>query len=271
MRFSNAFLKQVQGLSVTLADFAEVNPARWSTQLAWILDNGLWSSERAAFCPGTMVESVEELVETLDLTGKFTVETDFDEMIPLKEGGDKIYVQESNKLEFVELLAQHLMVAAVAPQLSAFTSGLREFISPMFLARWLTPPELGVLIAGPLTIDVAEWRKHTRYGGLEASDDLVSWFWEHLEHDASEEERRAVLRFTTGRANAPPTGFRSLSPRFRLAAAGRDDSFLPVSAFVSASCTNQRQRVTQSLSAAIRLRTLARTSSSCPNIGRNRC
>ena len=231
LRLQACFLKQVQGLPVTLTDFAEVNPARHRTQLSWILDNGLWSKERAEFCDGTRVGNVQELIEMVEITGKFTVETDFDETIELRPGGESIVLTEANKLQFVELLADHLMVACIAPQLGAFTSGLREFLSPRFLATWLNPKEMGVLISGPTEIDVAEWKKHTQYHGeyLEADDSQVKrWFWEYIEEDTDEAEKRQLLRFITGKSGAPPTGFRSLQPRFTVTSTSTGGEFLPV-------------------------------------------
>ena len=231
LRLARAFLKQVQGQAVTLTDFAEANPARHRTQLEFILDNGLWSQERAEFCDGTRVDSVAELVDMLDLTGNFTVETDYEEMIELKPGGKNIKLTESNKLQFVELLAHHLMVRSVALQLKAFVAGLREFVSPAFLATWLSPKEMGVLISGPTEIDVAEWKKHTQYHGeyIEAADSQVKmWFWQYIEQDTDEAEKRQLLRFITGKSGAPPTGFRSMQPRFTVSGTSTGGDFLPV-------------------------------------------
>ena len=66
-------LLQVLGLPVSVSDYREVNAARDRTQLQFLLDNALWSESKGQFVPGSRVDSVAELAEMLDLTGRFTV------------------------------------------------------------------------------------------------------------------------------------------------------------------------------------------------------
>ena len=136
--------------------------------------------------------------------------------------------EDDNKSLFVELLATHLMTGSIQHQLEAFKRGLSEFVSLELLASWISPLDLSDLISGPDLIIVAEWRSSARYsGGITAPSLLSQWFWNWVEN-ASEEERRALLRFATGKGGVPAAGFNSLNPRFTLAATMATTDSLPV-------------------------------------------
>jgi HECT-domain (ubiquitin-transferase) len=76
-----------------------------------------------------------------------------------------------------------------------------------------------VLISGSgHTLDAADMRAHTAYGGGfigGALDPTVKRFWRVLSA-MSYPEKAALLRFVTGCARPPPLGFEALTPQFTI-------------------------------------------------------
>ena len=58
-------------------------------------------------------------------------------------------------------------------------------------------------------IDLADWKLHTEYRGLESNDDLATWFWDFAK-SLSPVDLSALLAFSTGSGRAPAMGFESL-------------------------------------------------------------
>merc|ERR1712216_38051 len=98
-RFSSVFVKHILGVQTTLGDFADLNHSRNRTQLQFVLDNALWDDTSKQFT--FKVDDVQDIKDILCLSGVFTVETDFGEVVELKHGGSNIKVTEENKFEFV--------------------------------------------------------------------------------------------------------------------------------------------------------------------------
>jgi E3 ubiquitin-protein ligase NEDD4 len=227
IRFAPAFLTQILGKKPRLEDYDTVNPWRNRNQLQYILHNGIWSHTNQNF-GSTSVDSVEEVIDVLEMSGNFTVETDF-ETIELKPGGRAEMITDQNKHEFVELLTNYLLVICIERQLAAFCSGLSEYVPVDCLHRWFSAMDLTVLISGPETVNVADWKGHTRYRGqLKSSANQCIWFWEHIE-SVGDVERLKILRFITGKGAVPAGGFKSFEPRCTISEASSvDASYLPV-------------------------------------------
>ena len=81
---------------------------------------------------------------------------------------------------------------------------------PADLLSVFSHQELCTLIAGKQEVDVAEWKRNTRYGGgLSAGSRVVEWFWQ-IVRDFSTEQRNHLLEYATGCAWVPPGGFATL-------------------------------------------------------------
>lgn len=55
---------------------------------------------------------------------------------------------------------------------------------PGHFLREFSPSELELIICGPTTINVNEWKANTKYESpLTASHSIVKWFWEILKEE----------------------------------------------------------------------------------------
>lgn len=157
----------------------------------------------------------------------------------LKENGEEIPVTNTNKREFVELVAKHKMTDSLREQLDAFLSGFNLLI-PHWLISIFTFAELDMLICGMPEIDVSDLRANCSYhGGLTATSQIVKWFWEVL-LEMDKEELANLIQFVTGTSKVPIGGFKNLPgmngiQRFQLHPSGRSDSRLPT----AHTCFNQ--------------------------------
>jgi hypothetical protein len=71
---------------------------------------------------------------------------------------------------------------------------------PESTRQGMQPHDLTTMIVGEDDVDVARWRQLS--SGDYAGDEVVSWFWEHMEA-CSAAERIAVLQWTTGYNRLP--------------------------------------------------------------------
>eukprot|EP00741_Cyanophora_paradoxa_P010176 tig00020510_g9851.t1 len=139
--------------------------------------------------------------------------------VPLRPGGEAEPVTDANKGEYVQLAVEYYIVGRVRQELEALREGLRRVV-PAAAAAALLPGELRAIVEGRAEVDVADWRRHTRYGnGLSADSQEVAWFWEHVEALPAAGRAR-LLAFATGSPRAPPGGFAHL-----VASSGRQEPF----------------------------------------------
>lgn len=151
--------------------------------------------------------------------------------VELVPGGAHIPVTNSNRMQYIHMVADHRLNASIERQTTAFLRGLRDVLP----GAWLTPfsaPELQVLISGSLGgIDADDLRANTQYaGGYFAADRCIKDFWA-IFASFSDKDKAALLKFTTSCERAPPLGFRQLEPRFTIQRIQirRDDDALPSS------------------------------------------
>ena len=128
--------------------------------------------------------------------------------IDLKPNGRNIHVTDENKDEYVRLVCQHRMTAAIQSQIKAYLDGFYELVSPELIALF-TPRELELLISGLPDIDVMDLKANTEYAGWKASDNEIVWFWNIL-FSLSRNEKAAFLQFVTGSSKVPLSGFGEL-------------------------------------------------------------
>jgi ubiquitin-protein ligase E3 C len=134
--------------------------------------------------------------------------------IDLVPGGSSIPVTNSNRLSYIHLLAEYRLGGAIATQNQAFLAGLRDVLP----ANWLTPfsaPELQVLISGAHSgIDISDLKANTIYAnGFSSYDSCISRFWQ-IVSSFSDQDKAALLKFSTSCSRPPPLGFKQLEPKF---------------------------------------------------------
>jgi ubiquitin-protein ligase E3 C len=150
----------------------------------------------------------------------------------LKPNGANIPVTNENRLVYISYVARHRLQVQPFAQTSAFLRGLSTMIQPSWLSMF-NQTELQTLIGGTSSsIDVADLRRSTQYGGVYAIGDdglehvTIQIFWRVME-SFTDEERRAVLKFVTSTPRAPLLGFSTLRPQFSIRDSGSDQTRLP--------------------------------------------
>ncbi|XP_046391174.1 ubiquitin-protein ligase E3B [Ischnura elegans] len=166
----------------------------------------------------TFIKHHEGDVSELDLT--FSVDEDCMGQIVTHElvpGGKAILVTNENKINYIHLMAHFRMHTQIKDQTAAFIRGFRSIINPDWLALFSTP-ELQRLISGDnAPLDLRDLRKHTQYyGGFHDSHRVISWLWDILEKDFTDEERSLFLKFVTSCSKPPLLGFAHLEPPFSI-------------------------------------------------------
>lgn len=143
----------------------------------------------------------------------------------LKEGGDKILVNQQNKKEFVDLYTDFLLNKSVEKQLSAFRRGFLLVTGDSPLHVIFRPEEVELLVCGSKNFDFNALEESTEYdGGYTASTQIIRHFWE-LVHEFSQEQKRKLLQFATGSDRVPVGGLSKL--KLVIARHGPDSDRLP--------------------------------------------
>ncbi|KAJ8931387.1 hypothetical protein NQ314_015705 [Rhamnusium bicolor] len=167
--FTLPFYKQLLNKPITLQDIEGVDP-ELHRSLTWMLENN--------------IDGV------LDTT--FSVENNSFGVIKvheLKPGGATITVTEDNKREYVKLYVNYRFMRGIEQQFLA----LQKDLPNLFLR----------------SIDIADWRSHTRLKHCTPETPVVQWFWQAVE-SYSEEMRARLLQFVTGSSRVPLQGFKAL-------------------------------------------------------------
>lgn len=186
--FTLPFYKQLLNKPITLQDIEGVDP-ELHRSLTWMLENN--------------IDGV------LDTT--FSVENNSFGIIKvheLKPGGSSIAVTEDNKREYVKLYVNYRFMRGIEQQFLALQKGFTELIPPASL-RPFDERELELVISGIGSIDISDWRSHTRLKHCAPETPVVQWFWQVVE-SYSEEMRARLLQFVTGSSRVPLQGFKAL-------------------------------------------------------------
>ena len=186
--FTRSFYKHMLGEPLTPEDIEAVDPDYYKN-LKWMLEN--------------------DITNVLDLN--FTAETDYfgkKETVELKPAGAGVAVTEANKKEYVNLVAEHRMITAIKPQITAFLQGFWELV-PKRLISIFNNQELELLISGLPDINKADLKAHTEYTGYVAASKVVRWFWEVVD-EMDKEDTARLLQFCTGTSKVPLEGFKAL-------------------------------------------------------------
>ncbi|XP_075235231.1 ubiquitin protein ligase E3A isoform X1 [Lycorma delicatula] len=143
----------------------------------------------------------------------------------LKPNGDKIYVTQENKKEFVDLYANFLLNSSVEKQFWAFRRGFQMVTDESPLHRLFRPEEVEQLVCGSKKFDLKELEEATEYdGGYSQDTPIVRQFWE-IAHALPIDNQRKLLQFATGSDRVPVGGLSKL--KLIIARNGPDSDRLP--------------------------------------------
>jgi hypothetical protein len=127
--------------------------------------------------------------------------------VELVPGGDDIPVTSGNVDRYVLLACRRRLLRGCDTHIAALRCGLLSVL-PRSILNILSPKEAADVVSGPLVVDVAAWRESTTYDRhLGPSHPLVHMFWQTVQDDLSESERRQLLLFWSGTPVAPVFGF----------------------------------------------------------------
>jgi E3 ubiquitin-protein ligase HUWE1 len=164
------------------------------------------------------------LGEPLTFMSAATEERASKELCP---GGEQMRVTEENKQEYLKLLCEHHLCGDTQEQIKVLLEGLWDiFPKDSLTCSGITHRELALLISGYPSIDVDDWRAHTKMNFISPCDQVVAWFWEMVK-EMSEEERAKLLHFATGSSRLPSNGFAGVSPDFNISIQGDETEHLP--------------------------------------------
>lgn len=181
-------LKIVLGYPLTWDDLVFLDPVMHKN-LQWMLQN----------------EGAERL--GVDFTvARSPTSSDVVELIP---NGSNTPVTDDNKHQYVERVAQYLLVERVSEPLHAFLRGLYQVV-PRQILLLFDAQEFDYLLCGSDTIDVSDWERHTKCSKSLRNTRVLRWFWQ-LVRDMPHEYRRRLLQFATGCSRVPLVGFRGLT------------------------------------------------------------
>ncbi|XP_076648828.1 SMAD specific E3 ubiquitin protein ligase isoform X1 [Halictus rubicundus] len=186
--FTTPFYKMLLNKAITLTDIEGVDP-ELHRSLTWMLENSIDGVLDATF-------SVEH--------SSFGVIKNHE----LKPGGKDISVTEENKREYVRLYVNYRFMRGIEQQFLALQKGFHELIPPQLL-RPFDERELELVIGGLGTIDINDWKLHTRLKHCTPDTPVVKWFWQIVE-SYGEEMRARLLQFVTGSSRVPLQGFKAL-------------------------------------------------------------
>ncbi|CAH1803144.1 unnamed protein product, partial [Owenia fusiformis] len=135
----------------------------------------------------------------------------------LKPGGKAMPVTNENKISYVHLMAHFRMRVQIRDQTNAFIRGFKSVVNTDWLTMFSTP-ELQKLISGDNeNFDWEDLRKHTQYyGGFHSSHRVVTWLWDILQKDFTQDEKKLFLKFVTSCSKPPLLGFAHLEPPFSI-------------------------------------------------------
>lgn len=155
-----------------------------------------------------------------DLSLSFSVqEVEFGVMnsIDLKPNGSSIDVSNSNRMEYIFLMADLFLNKRLRAQSDAFIKGIDTMFSSSLLLMFDVNELQDLLSGSNSSINVDDWMEHTRYDEnfCNSSSRVCKWFWKAVQN-FSEIQRSKLLRFVTSVGRPPLNGFKFLQPAFTI-------------------------------------------------------
>lgn len=196
-RFSRSFLAQLLGLRVSYRYFEIDDKDYYRSKIKFIEEN---DPEDLALVFAEEVYDQQGRVEKLE---------------DLKPGGAQIPVTESNKREYLDLLAQYRLESSVKQEIEAFVKGLNEMVPDSLLSAF-DEYELELLMCGTGNISVTDFQNnHTVLHCVGPFRKTLEWFWT-IVTSFTQEELARLVQFITGSSQLPPGGFAELSPQIQI-------------------------------------------------------
>ena len=187
--FTRSFYKHLLGVEVDLSDVEAIEPDYYKS----------------------LQQMLEYPLDMLGLDLTFSADSHVfgkHVVVDLIPGGRNIAVTDTNKPDYVRLLAHHRMTTAIRVQIESFLEGFYDIV-PSDLVSIFSPTELELLICGVPEIDIAELKANTEYHQYRPTDQVIVWFWEIL-NAMSQEDKALFLQFVTGTSKVPLEGFANL-------------------------------------------------------------
>ncbi|KAL1124232.1 hypothetical protein AAG570_002002, partial [Ranatra chinensis] len=187
--FTMPFYKRMLNKKLTMKDIESVDPEFYNS-LVWIRDNNIDD------CGLEMFFSAD-----FEILGQVIHHE-------LKEGGDKIRVEEENKEEYLRLMTEWRITRGIEEQTKAFLDGFNEVV-PLEWLKYFDERELELMLCGMQEIDIDDWHRNSIYRHYTRNSKQVLWFWQFV-RQADSEKRARLLQFVTGTCRVPVGGFAEL-------------------------------------------------------------
>lgn len=144
----------------------------------------------------------------MDLSFEIDMSDTDHHLVDLCPNGHNRQVDLINRFEYVDLVIDYKMKTSIYKQLEAFISGFDSVLPHSHLRDAFTPAELEMMIVGVTDIDIADWKRHTKYrSGFTERTVQIAWFWNVIEKKFTRAEQARVLQFVTGSSQVPLNGF----------------------------------------------------------------
>ncbi|GIL84474.1 hypothetical protein Vretimale_18992 [Volvox reticuliferus] len=200
---STGLFNYLTGRRATLQDLQQIDPQVYTT------------------CQNILSDSGSESLELFHVWHTSDERGGEQELVP---GGTTLLVTDANKAEYVQLLANHVVVTVIEEQCAAFLAGFqdtahhlpddarlrRAFLTPLVLE------DLNRITAGESTLDPDDWAQHTDVAGFEGEEHgNLDMFWQ-LASEYGPEDRQRLLQFWTAMTHLPSGGFKALNQRLQI-------------------------------------------------------
>eukprot|EP00397_Hematodinium_sp_SG-2012_P005103 GEMP01005121.1.p1 GENE.GEMP01005121.1~~GEMP01005121.1.p1 ORF type:complete len:937 (+),score=115.33 GEMP01005121.1:49-2811(+) len=127
--------------------------------------------------------------------------------LPLCENGETRQVEESNKMEYAQLLSENYLCGNMRHQLQALVTGFWD-LCPLKALRSMDAKDLQALIMGPTELlNVDALRRNAKFQPEKGKLPQFDWFFEAAAQLSADESVRLV-QFFSGSARVPEEGLR---------------------------------------------------------------
>ncbi|KAJ3255753.1 hypothetical protein HDU77_003522 [Chytriomyces hyalinus] len=212
------------------ASFAGFFLSKWLGKLSFLDD--LQSLDRELYDGLMFLKNykgdVAELSVNFTATEDLTVEKGGMRTVELVPGGSNLTVTAENRIQYIYLMANYKLNSRISAPCRAFFTGLNEIINTKWL-KIFNQSELQILLGGAsVPINLDDLRANITYGGdFHELHPTIRIFWEVVEQDMDEEDRRLLVKFVTSCARPPLLGFSELKPGFCVRPSGESEDRLP--------------------------------------------
>jgi hypothetical protein len=127
----------------------------------------------------------------------------------LIENGKNIYINDTNKHNFVERVIRLITYESIKDKISPFIKGIRSLI-PIDIISIFSSEEFDFLLSGQSQIDITDWKQNTIYKGFYNEEHpAIKNFWDILS-DLESDKLLNFFKFCTGCTRVPIDGFAAL-------------------------------------------------------------